>query len=1765
MEGHRSGGAPAPAKVVNCGLRPSQQQKELIHEIFEEQARRTPHAVAISCQGSTLTYLELNEKANQLAHHLIGMGVGAETLVGLYLERNIEMVIGVLGILKAGGAYLPLDPVYPTGRLAYILDDASPKVLLTQEQLRSKVRSTTAKLLVLDSDWDQIGRCDRNNVDAHRLEFCSSQLAYVIYTSGSTGEPKGVLVEHRNVTRLFTATDPWFGFNERDVWTLFHSIAFDFSVWELWGALFHGGRLVIVPHLTARSPEEFYRLLCEEQVTVLNQTPRAFIQLIGAQRNGHPPVHQLRVVIFGGEALDFHALRPWIERNGAHRPQLVNMYGITETTVHVTYHALSEEDIRSGKGSLIGRPIPDLQVYLLDACGRPVPIGVVGELYVGGEGVARGYLNRAKLTAEQFVPDPFSTRRLYKTGDLGRWHADGTLEYLGRNDTQVKIRGYRIELGEIEAQLTRQPAVSEAVVLAREDTFGQKHLVGYLTVDTRQLKEQARVESQSDDRRIANEPLLRKLQQQLIPRLREALLQVLPPYMVPSAWVILEKMPLTQNGKLAHRELPSPGIEAYTRKEYETPQGRVEETLAEIWQDILGVDQIGRLDNFFELGGHSLLIVQLMDRLRQHGLSTDVRSVFDSPTLADLSATVSARSEEPERAAAAQPPISLIPEHCERIVPEMLPLLELEPTHIDLIARAIPGGQKNIQDIYPLTALQEGILFHHLQDEDSDTYVLLTLLSLASNERLQELIRALQSLINRHEVLRTAVLWDQLPRPVQVVCRQATLVVEAIPLQPDDTLAQLKHWMQPEHQKLDLRRAPLMRLRIASDPVSKRWYALLQLHHLICDNESLELMLAEVGCSLRGGEPPKAHYLPFKAHVAQALSQSKDDAVQAFFRRKLGDVEESTTPFGLLDVRRANTGVKVATRALEPALEQQIWLQARCCGVSAATLFHAAWALVLSLISDRDDVIYGTVLMGRLHGNTEAQRIVGLCINTLPLRLRLQDLTARKLVELTQRELAELLAHEQASLAVAQECSGIAGSGPLFNTLLNYRPHASGAEASLAGTPGLSVLDRRSWTNYPVALSIDRHCESFTLELKTDPKVDPQRLLSYMHTALHSLALALEQAPDTPALTLPILPESERRLLIEHFNATDDPEPSPLLVHELFQRQAQLTPRAIALQCAEQQLTYAELDQRANTLAQLLRAHGVQPDERVVVYVERGLELIVALLGILKAGAAYVPLDVNYPTERLAHVIRDCAPVLLLTQKHLLNGLPPHSAHVMLLDGLKYSLDLARTTASQPSTSSPQHLAYVIYTSGSTGAPKGVMIEHRNLANLIHWHCATFNLRQGSRCSCLAAIGFDAATWEIWPPLCVGGTVVLAAPQLARDPQALLQWWERQDLQVSFLPTPVAELAFARNRYPPTLTTLLVGGDCLRSLPTDATFSLINNYGPTESTVVTTSGSIARTDPVLHIGRPIANTQVYILDRQRRPVPLGVPGEIYIAGANLARGYLNRPELTQERFVEDPFSATPNARMYRSGDLARWRPDGTIEFLGRNDHQVKIRGHRIELGEIEAQLARCPGVKKAIVLARESAPSEKLLIAYLTARDSFTLDPEVLRAQLATVLPQYMVPSAFVVLPTLPLTAHGKLDRRALPAPRLQPATLPEDQAPQGELERLLARIWSELLHREPIARTDNFFSLGGHSLLATRVTTRIRAACALDLPMKALFEYPTLSELAAHLESLIQQQADAEDPASEEDVLELLEQVASMPESAVQNLVRDLEQGGRS
>jgi amino acid adenylation domain-containing protein len=1652
---------------------------KLLHELFEQQAATQPDAMAVVFEDQRLTYGELNARANQLAHYLTGLGVQPDDRVAICVERGVELVVGLLGILKAGGAYLPLDPSYPADRLQYMLQDGAPKALLTQSDLEGLLAVDDVPVLRLDVDLPLLARSLPAHNPAARLT--SGHLAYVIYTSGSTGLPKGVMVEHGGLANLAYAQGELFGVDARSRVLQFASAAFDASVSEVAMTLSRGAALCLAPRPALMPGEPLQATLRGLAITHVTLPAAAVVAF------GEAAFSALQCLIVAGDVCPPAVAQRWYDK-----VRFFNAYGPTETTVCAS--AQSCEAVYPDTVP-IGRPIANMRIYILDGRGEPVPIGVEGELHIGGEGVARGYLNRPELSAERFTQDPFRGQpdaRMYRTGDRGRWLPGGTIEYLGRHDFQVKIRGFRIELGEIESKLSACAGVREAAVIAREDVPGDKRLVAYLIADEGVVLQPA--------------------------ELRAVLSAQLPDYMLPAAFVMLEALPLTVNGKLDRNALPAPEASALITHEYEPPQGEAEAAVAALWQELLNVPRVGRHDQFFELGGHSLLVVAMVERLRALGLSGEVRAIFTAPALCDYAATL---NRDAAAAGTDVPPNPITPDTVA-IAPEQLPLIALTQAEIDRIVATVPGGVANIQDIYPLLPLQEGMLFHHLLETEGDTYLSRELMAFESRQRLDEFVAVLEQVIARHDILRTAVIWEGVSQPVQVVYRKVVLPLEVVALPSErDAIDALSEHTDPESLRLNLRRAPLLSAYVAEDLQRGEWLLSLLVHHIICDHVTLELVLAEVRTLLRGEGAGLAPPLPLRTLVAQAGRVPLSEH-EAYFREQLGDLDAPTAPFGMLDVQVKSSELRSGGMRLDGALARHLRDCAVRLGVPPSVLFHVAWAQVLARCTGRSEVVFGTVLSGRLQGAAGADRALGMLINTLPLRVSL-DADARQVVRQSYERMVALLAHEQAPLALAQRCSGVSPSLPLFTTSLNYRhsAHAEGEDPEIVWRAhGLrSISGARDLANFPVGLKVDDSGQDFTVTALCARGIEVERIKAYLATALAVLVDALDAADDRPLSRIDILPADERAELLHRFNDTAADYPADELIHELFEQKALARPDAAAVAFEQQTLSYAELNTRANQLAHYLISLGVAPDDRVAVCVERGFEMMVGLLGILKAGAAYLPLDPAYPAERLQYMLQDAAPKVLLTLSETEADLPAGDIPVLRLD-----VDLLLLARTQPTHNpalhlAPENLAYVIYTSGSTGLPKGVMVEHRGLSNLAHAQGDLFGVDAQSRVLQFASAAFDASVWEVAMTLPRGACLCLA-PRHALMPGEPLRTTLRE-LAITHATLPSTALSACGEAEFPALRSLVVAGDvCPPALVQrwHDKLQFVNAYGPTESTVCATAQVCHEPYPgTVPIGRPIANMRIYVLDVHGEPVPVGVEGEIHIGGAGVARGYLNRPELTAERFLRDPFSEEPRARMYKTGDRGRWLPDGTIEYLGRDDFQVKIRGIRIELGEIEAKLGACAGIRDAVVIAREDTPGDKRLVAYVVADEGVTLQVSELRALLSAQLPESMLPSAFVQLAALPLTANGKLDRKALPAPEGTALRAQEHVPPEGEMEEILAAVWQDLLKVPRVGRHDNFFELGGHSLLVVSLIERLRDR-GLSLPLGDVFKQPTLMALAARV-----------------------------------------------
>ncbi|XP_031633911.1 uncharacterized protein LOC116347466 [Contarinia nasturtii] len=1645
-----------------------------LHQLFEAQVERDGRSIAVECEGETMNYAELNAQANQLAHYLIANGVKPDDRIALCVKRSTKMIIAILGILKAGAAYVPLDPAYSSQRINYMLHDANPLCVLTDSNGQKALGTHHVSEVNLDQPLPD-GLLE-NSPDPVKFGLNSGHLAYVIYTSGSTGRPKGVMIEHQSLLNLVHSQISIYEITHRSRLLQFASCSFDTSILEISMALTSGACLCI-PNDEDRQTDTFLTGYMNAEKITHALLPPALFQ----DTQNLSDLTNLEVLIFGGETPSLSLLQ-----TASNHTKVYNGYGPTETTIAVTTWSFS--DNFTFHSIPIGRPIANTQIYLLDSQGEPVPLGAEGELYIAGVGVARGYLNQPEHTAERFIPDPFSENtvaRMYRTGDQARYLPDGNLVYMGRTDQQIKIRGFRIEPSEIEARLVEHPLVRKAVVqLWKNKPNTDAQLVAYVVADP--------------------------VDPSLAQNLRTYLLSLLPDYMVPAAFVCLSSLPITPNGKLDRRALPTPDDEAFVRQLYEAPNGEMEVKLAAIWNELLGIERISRNDNFFALGGHSLLIVRMLAKLQKAGIDSSVKKIFDTPSLTALAKTLVKHQSF-------SIPANLINVDTTKITPDMLPLISLSQSEIDLLVAQVPGGISNIQDIYGLAPLQEGILFHHMMAERGDSYLLVSRLHFSDREALKRYAAALQQAIERHDIYRTAFIWEGLSEPAQIVLRRVPSILTEVTLDEtnEPVLEQLNNRYNPRHYKLDLTQAPLLRV-FAAQTSKGDWMAVILMHHLIDDNTTLKRLNAEIHAIIDGECDQLTTPTPFRHVVAQARFGVGQAEHTQFFEGILADVDTPTLPFGLSDVHGNGTSIDEMHLKLPHELSNQLREHARHLHVSLASLCHLAWAQVLAKASGHKIVVFGTVLFGRLHSG-ENESTMGLLINTLPIRLDIDERTVESAVRHTHSRLSALLEHEHASLALAQRCSGVPATLPLFNALLNYRHNQPSMEVSTS-MHGVTFLGAEGRTNYPINLSVDDDSDALALTAQVLSPISAARICGYMQQALISLADALANTPEKSVRSLTVMTLEERKMLLHSWNQTTINYSPVRCIHELFEKQVERDGRAIAVECEGEALSYQELNKHSNQLAHYLIARGVRPDDCIAVCVKRSTKMLVALLGILKSGGAYVPLDPIYSSQRLTHILQDAKPLCLLADSTIPKALGVHhQVPIVDLDEPLPDVFSFKNTDPDKLGLTLAHLAYVIYTSGSTGIPKGVMVEHQSVINLGCAVSSLLGVTYTSRVMLFASCAFDASMGDIVMALTSGARLCLPNEETRQKDVSLLSYIRTKNISHSTI-TPAL---FAKTQNLADLRgmqTLSFGGETPSlSLLKNATIhtNVVNVYGPTETTITATTWQC----PVdflsysIPIGRPLSNTQIYLLDAQGEPVPLGAEGELYIGGAGVARGYLNRPELTADRFLPDPFNEYPTARMYRTGDLARYLPDGNLVYLGRTDQQVKIRGFRIEPGEIEARLTEHPLVREAVVQPWKNGIDTRL-IAYVVADPNASLANN-LRTYLASLLPDYMVPAAYVCLSSLPLTPNCKLDKHALPSPEDEAFARQLYESPQGEVEEKVALIWSELLGIERISRNDNFFELGGHSLLVMRFTNLIKKLYDISVSPQAIFSFPILKDLS--------------------------------------------------
>jgi amino acid adenylation domain-containing protein len=1647
-----------------------------LHQLIEAQVVQSPDTIAVVFEDQQLTYAQLNAKANQLAHYLCRLGVRPEVRVGICLERSLEMVIGLLAVLKAGGAYVPLDPTYPQERLAFMVADAQAPILLTHSGLVDGLPSHQSRVVCLDTAWVAIeAECEENLSSGVLLD----NSAYIIYTSGSTGKPKGVVITHRGICNRILWAQEFYCLTEKDRVLQKTPFSFDVSVWEFFWPLLAGAHLIVAQPGSHRDSAYLVQTIAEQQITLMHLvTPmlRVFVE-----EQGLETCNCLRVVICGGEPLFFDVQDRFFAQLDA---ELHNLYGPTEASVDVTFWPCERASDR--QIIPIGRPIANTQIYIVDSQLQLAPVGLPGELYIGGVNLARGYLNRPELTAEKFIPNPFSDQpgaRMYKTGDLARYLPDGNIDFLGRIDLQVKLRGFRIELGEIEAALTEYPPVRDAVVLLQELEPGDKRLVAYIVAH----QEEALT----------------------IGELRLFLKGKLPDYMVPTDFILLDGLPLLPNGKvnrstLLSLEAAKPELEAAAL----APRCPIESALSGMWTDMLRLKRVGVHDSFFDLGGHSLLATQLVSRIRTtFQVELSLRSFFETPTIAGIAQCIETAHWTAE---------------------------ELPPP---LTAGARPSS-------LPLSFAQQRLWFIDQLSPGNLAYNLAIAVRLVGPLNVPLFCRSLNEVVRRHESLRTTFpVVDG--TPVQRITPFCPVILPVADCQQlpevDQKALLLRLAAEAAQQSFDLARGPLLHpalLRLAAG----QHVLLLTLHHIITDGWSMGILIRELvalyqafihqqSAALPELPIQYADYALWQRHQLQgALLTAQLD----YWRSQLADLSPLALPTDRVRPPQPSFRGASVPFELPPDLTQALKSLSQHSGTTLFMTLLAAFQLLLARYTRQDDLAVGTPVANRTYAETES--LIGCFVNTLVLRTRLAgEMSFRALLQQVRAVCIEAYAHQVLPFEQVVEALSPTrdlSRNPLFQVMFALENLPLG-EVELEELRIEPLAQPNPTAKFDLTLTVRESADELlgSVEYATDlfDRSTIERLCGHYVQVLRSVVAA----PEQRLTEIELMPASEQAEVLALGRGAQAAVPEVGGLAQWFEQQVARTPAAIAVCDEQSQLSYVVLNHRANQLAAYLRERGVGPEMRVGLCLERSAALVVALLGILKAQGAYVPLDPRQPVARQAWLLADAEVRVLVTAGTVAQELADAVAVVVQLDAEEQAI--GRQCGQNHSVSdTADQAAYVLYTSGSTGQPKGVINTHRGVINRLVWMQQAYQLSSADRVLQKTPYTFDVSVWEFFWPLLQGATLVLARVGGHREPDYLIALIQAQRITTMhfvpsmlqlFMQTPGVECCTSLQR-------VISSGE---ALPGDlqerffarlgaAGVALHNLYGPTEAAIDVTAWTCRAADTLeqVPIGWPIANTQIYVLDGHQQLVPIGVPGELYIGGVQLARGYQGRPDLTAERFVPDPFSAEPGARLYRSGDLARYRPDGALEYLGRLDHQVKLRGMRIELGEIEAVLRQHPAVTESVVILRSDVVGSPGLVAYVVAsverRTSSTVGE--LRQFLQARLPAYMVPMAVVMLAALPLTPSGKVDRRALPVPEIERAELAQAYvAPRTTEEAALATIWRQVLGVDQVGVHDNFFDLGGHSLLAVQVISQIRETFRVELRLQNLFETPTVAGLAEAIE----------------------------------------------
>ena len=1638
-------------------------RNKTIIDLFDRQVLLTPDAVAVVFESTQLTYHELNSRANQLAHYLRKLGVREDTLVPVFLERSEQMIIAMLGILKAGGAYVPIDPEYPQERVRFMLTDTGAQYIVSNSESAHLLGvEASVAVISLDGDQDILEEFPEDNPESF---VHPHNLAYVIYTSGSTGQPKGVLLEHYNVVRLFETDTPLYDFDSNDVWTMFHSMCFDFSVWEMYGALFYGGRLVIVSKQVARDAALFGQLLLSEGVTVLNQTPAAFY-VLQEYLVANAPTVPVRYVIFGGEALNPVMIKPWKELYPSCK--MVNMYGITETTVHVTYQEIGTAHLQSSS-SIIGKAIPTLGLYILDANMHLSPVGVPGELYVSGAGLARGYLNREALTKERFLPNPFSNdadyNRLYKTGDQARWLADGNIEYLGRIDQQVKIRGYRIELGEIENVLLQSGLVKQVVVVAANDSTGSKILAAYIVSETRFDREQVMA----------------------------VLKQRLPDYMVPALFITLDKMPLTSNGKVDRKALPDIHAGAPATREYVAPRNEMEQLLADVWQELLQLPRVGIYDNFFELGGHSLLSMRMVAVLRKRiAVELTVRSIFLYPEIHQLAVFLAGQATQ-----------------------TFLP--------------AVKAGKRPAR--IPLSFSQERLWFID-QLEGSVQYHVPAVLRLRGSLDTDALSTALRSVVNRHEILRTVIRQND-GRGYQYILDENkwTLNITDQPAYKGDPAALQGFIKSIIDVPFDLSTDHMLRADLVVLGADEH-ILVITTHHIASDAWSTGILVKELVAFYMAAsagttallDKMELQYADYAIWQRTYITGDVLDKQLAYWKENLAGITPLNLPLDYPRPPVKSTRGGAISFQLPGELTAQLHQLSRQEGVSLFMTLFTAFNVMLYRYSGQEDICVGSPIAGRTQ--QEIEGLIGFFINMLALRVDLRDNPSfRALLQQVKQTTLQAFEHQEVPFEKIVDqvvVDNDRSHRPVFQVVFGLQNNINQPDLQFGDIVLSEETVEHTSAKFDLVFSMDEDEDGlngtvvYCADLFKEATV--ARMIGHFQQLLH----AVVASPAQPITVLPMLTPAEEQQLLSVKGTCEREYTKQITFVDLFEAQANRLPEATAVVFEEEMLTYRELNERANCLAHYLRSRRVKAGTLVPVCMERSLNMMVSILGILKAGGAYVPIEPDFPEDRIRFMLEDTDASNIITLGKYADRLQADPADIILLDDDWNDIKV-NGKEDLPGLTRADHPVYVIYTSGSTGQPKGVVVTHYNLADYIAGLTNTLPIKECGAFGLMSSMATDLGNTVIFGALANGGALHIFSKETVQDTTILYSYLDKHPIDcIKIVPSHWKALCLPDRLLVPE-KLLIFGGEALEAAvaasiyATGTDCTVVNHYGPTETTIgkllhiVNRKAAYSESIPV---GRPFSATQVYVLSNELQLCPVGVPGALYIGGEGVARGYLNNEALTATKFIADPFG---DGRLYSTGDMVKYLPDGNILFMGRVDDQVKIRGYRIELGEIERALNNCATVKQAVVIVKNDHLGNKRLVAYVVAEED--VDKDEILEQLTAQLPDYMVPSLLMVLDYFPLLANGKIDKKSLPDPDVQTLQTDSYVAPRNELERTLAGIWEAVLGVERVGINDNFFALGGDSIITIQVVSRVRRS-GYELQVGDLFDYQTIAMLNAVMSS---------------------------------------------